>query len=234
MRPLALLLLATSFCGFSAANAQEPLVIPAPDIQINPSDDAALWHVLGLRPGDVLNIRSAPSPTGRIIGDLEEGEPVRNLGCRERDGGFWCRVSTYGRPRISGWVNGRYISDEFVEPPPVDMPAPGFSERPRRDPQGRNGGALSGRYDETGAFNCRMEPDPRLYSCPFGILRVGTSAVIDVETPDGFVRQLRYRAGRFTSLDGTETRSRKQGGEALVTVDGAETYNIPDDVVLDW
>ncbi|WP_113447697.1 SH3 domain-containing protein [Rhizobium cremeum] len=206
-------------------SAEEPRVIPAPNLYSNPSDDASYWHVMGLRPGDTLNVRSGPGPAFRIIGVLEEGTPIRNLGCREREGGYWCRIATYDRPRLSGWVNGRYVSDEdeYVEPDGAYRPYPADPSWP-----GANG------YERTGAFNCRFGRDPRLFRCLFGLQRRGTSAEIAIETPDGVVRSLIYRAGRFTSEDGAEVRSRKEGANAVVTIEGVETYFIPDNVVMNW
>ncbi|MBO3762096.1 SH3 domain-containing protein [Ciceribacter sp. L1K22] len=231
MRLLATLMLVTTALAAPMTHAQEPYVVPAPDIYGNSTDDAAIRHILGLTPGQTLNIWSGPGNTFRVIGVLEEGAPVRNLGCRERDGGYWCRVSTYDRPRISGWVNGRYVSDEYVDPGPggtYPPPDDGRYPEPYQPP------VMPGRYDQVGNVNCRFDPDPRLFRCRFGLQRQGTTALIDIQTPQGFTRQLQYRAGRFQSTDGTEVRSRKQGGDAVVTVGGYETYFVPDDVVLDW
>jgi|GEM_PF-1897663 Uncharacterized protein with a bacterial SH3 domain homologue len=233
MRLFPTLLLVTTVFASSGTHAQEqPYVVPAPNLHGNSStDDASIWHILGLPPGQTLNIWSGPGTAFRVIGVLEEGAPVRNLGCRERDGGYWCRIATYGRPRISGWVNGRYVSDDYVGPGPGGAYPPPVDEGyvpPREPPRAR-----PGRYDQAGSFNCRFDPDPRLLRCRFGLQRQGTSA-LDIEAPQGFVRQLQYRAGRFTSTDGTEIKSRKQGGDAIVTVGGRETYFVPDDVVLDW
>lgn len=234
MRLLATLMLVTTVLASSdAAAQQQPYVVPAPDLHGNSStDDAAIWHILGLPPGQTLNIWSGPGTTFRIIGVLEEGAPVRNLGCRERDGGYWCRVATYGHRRVSGWVNGRYVSDDYVEPAPGGAFLPPVEEGhvlPYEPPRAR-----PGLYDQAGSLNCRFDPDPRLLRCRFGLQRQGTNALIDIEAPQGFVRQLQYRAGRFTSPDGTEVKSRKQGGDAVVTVGSGETYFVPDNVVLDW
>ncbi|QLF68350.1 SH3 domain-containing protein [Peteryoungia desertarenae] len=202
--------------GTRSAVAQEPLVIPAPDVRSQPSDDAAIWHILGLRPGERLNIRSGPGSSFRVIGAVQEGDPVRNLGCRERDGQYWCRIATYDRPRISGWVNGRYVSDEFYEPlPPSSEQDPSI-------------------FEQTGFFSCRLGRNQRLFRCPFGLERRGTSAIIEIGLPDGFVRVLSYRAGRYTSLDGATVISTKRDGNAIITVDGIETYVIPDQVILNW
>lgn len=206
----------------AVAPAQEPLVIPAPTIGGNPSDDAAIWHVYGLIPGDRLNIRSGAGQAFRVIGALQEGQPVRNLGCRERDGGFWCRISTYDRTSISGWVNGRYITDEWV-PPAGPLP---------EDDEER---VIPGTaYHATGTIRCQRLGDTRIAPCAFGIVRNGPFAEIDLTFADGHTRSLTYRAGRFAAKDGSEVRSHKQGGVAVVTVNGEETFHIPDDVVMGW
>ena len=223
MRRILPVLIALATLSWPAvAPAQEPLVIPAPTIGGNPSDDAAIWHVYGLIPGDMLNIRSGAGPTFRVIGALQEGQPVRNLGCRERDGGFWCRISTYDRPRISGWVNGRYLTDEWV-PPAGPLP---------EDDEDR---VIPGTaYHATGTIRCQRLDDARIAPCAFGIVRNGPFAEIDLTFADGYTRSLTYRAGRFAAKDGSEVRSQKQGGVAVVTVNGEETFHIPDDVVMGW
>lgn len=223
MRRILPVLIALATLSWPAiAPAQEPLVIPAPNLGGNPSDDAAIWHVYGLIPGDVLNIRSGAGPAFRVIGALQEGQPVRNLGCRERDGGFWCRISTYDRPSISGWVNGRYITDEWV-PPAGALP---------EDDEDR---VIPGTaYHATGTIRCQMPGEARIGACAFGIVRNGPFAEIDLTFPNGYTRALTYRAGRFSAKDGAEVRSHKQGGVAVVTVNGEETFHIPDDVVMGW
>lgn len=195
---------------------------PAPDAgHRSYPDDDYVWHVQGLRPGDVLPLRSGAGPRFRVIGHLEEGMPIENLGCMDQNGGFWCRVATVGRPRISGWVNGRYISDE----------AGGET----RDRMMQGEVFVPGtRYNDIGPLSCRFRGDDRVAACNYGIARNGTSAQIDITTPYGDTRSLQYRAGRFSSIDGSEVRSRKQGGNAEVTINGEETYYIPDNVILDF
>lgn len=234
-----------SLLGLAVAEAQQPQVVPAPDLYGNESDDAALWHVYGLRPGDMLNMRSGPGTQFRIILQLPEGTSVENLGCRERSGGFWCRVATTGYPRMSGWVNGKYIAEDWgpaYEPDYDDPYAPrgrwdDDRERPRRDAatprQDRGDGFVPGTpYSGVGKIRCQFAGDPRLRLCQYGIVRNGPFAELDITFPDGFTRFLDYRAGRFRSKDGSETRSRKEGGVAIVTVNGTETYHVPDAVVM--
>ena len=220
-RILPVLLALTTLALPFGARAQDPLVIPAPTIGGSASDDAAIWHVYGLVPGDVLAIRSGAGTAFRVIGTLEEGQPLRNLGCEDRDGGFWCRISTYERPRISGWVNGRYLTDE-------DLPPAGAL------PDGDESVIPGMAYHATGTIRCQRPGDARVTACAFGIVRDGPFAEIDLTYPGGYTRSLTYRAGRFAAADGSDVRSRKQGGVAIVTVNGEEVFHIPDDVVMGW
>ncbi|MBP1849031.1 SH3 domain-containing protein [Rhizobium halophytocola] len=114
---ISMALLAIGMTQTAMAASRDPLVIPAPDLDGGPiEDDAAMWHILGLPPGRTLNMRSGPGSRFRVIALLPDATPVEHLGCQERLGEFWCRVATLGAPRISGWVNGRYVSDDFVPP----------------------------------------------------------------------------------------------------------------------
>lgn len=180
-------------------------------------DDYA-FHILGLPPGEALAIRSGAGPQFRIIGQLQEGDPVDNAGCMDVNAGYWCRIATVTRPRISGWVNGRYVTDEGSGRPPGG--AFGF---------GLEGSA----YDAVGPLNCQYGEDGRMSSCDYGIVRNGTSSQLDLTAPDGSRRTLEYRAGRFYGGQGVSgVESRKQGGDAVVTINGNETYYIPDSVVM--
>jgi len=127
----------------SPLGAQEPLVIPAPDLGGGPMMDTYLWHVRGLPPGARLAVYSGAGPHFRVIHMLDEGSPVEWLSCRESRGGYWCRVATVDRPRISGWVDGRFVLDDAgfmpyddrrleiqpIIPVPID---PGRPPRPHR------------------------------------------------------------------------------------------------------
>ena len=113
---IATALLAGCHIGNALADGEDPRVVPAPVFGEAIEDDAASWHILGLPPGRTLNMRSGPGSSFRVIATLPEALPVRRFSCQERLGEYWCRVATMGAPRISGWVNGRYVSDEFIAP----------------------------------------------------------------------------------------------------------------------
>lgn len=97
-------------------------VIPAPGAGGAPQGtpdfpDPYLWHVTGLKPGQQLPVLSGAGPRFRIIHALQEGAPVDMQTCMESQGGYWCRIATVDRPRISGWVDGRYVVKTGGDPP---------------------------------------------------------------------------------------------------------------------
>ena len=67
------------------------------------------WRVARLTPGDTLNVRAAPGAGSRKIGELANGERVRNLGCHMVGSSKWCRIEVGTDMRFIGWVNGRYL-----------------------------------------------------------------------------------------------------------------------------
>lgn len=74
-----------------------------------PSDEPNYWAVSGLRQGDTLNIRDAPSTSGRIIATARQGERLRNLGCTDGARGRWCQIRTTTGRIVSGYVSARYL-----------------------------------------------------------------------------------------------------------------------------
>jgi uncharacterized protein YraI len=71
--------------------------------------EPAVAVVVGLAPGDFLNIRATPSPIGSIQARLPNGAGVTNLGCAQYDGYDWCKVTTLDAPKVTGWTPGRYL-----------------------------------------------------------------------------------------------------------------------------
>lgn len=74
------------------------------------------WQVTGLRRGDTLNVRQGPSVKERVIAELDEGDVVRNLGCKPVSGQRWCRVARPDDARAQGWVAGRYLRESSDQP----------------------------------------------------------------------------------------------------------------------
>lgn len=80
-------------------------------------------RVTGIPAGDVLNVRSGPGTSYRIVGALGNGDRVRNLGCQSQGSSRWCRIEMMTDMRERGWVNGRYLIGGTE------------SQRPSRPPQ---------------------------------------------------------------------------------------------------
>jgi len=49
-----------------------------------------------------------PDKDARVVGEVREGERLRNYGCENTRGESWCEVTTIDR-RISGWARDRYL-----------------------------------------------------------------------------------------------------------------------------
>ena len=137
VRALAVVLCAATLVATSSM-AQEPQVIPAPDIDGGGLMlDSYLWHVRGLPPGQRLPVYSGAGPTFRIIHALDEGTPIERLSCKDSRGGYWCRVATVDLPRISGWVDGRFLLEEPGFAPPDDIRNPRYEPEILIDPFAR-------------------------------------------------------------------------------------------------
>lgn len=93
----------------------------APGRPTVPDDSLAggpdFWTVTGLRPGDRLNVRRDPNASSIVLATLGEGERVRNLGCRMVGSARWCRIRSTEGVDVTGWVNGRFLSEAAPRPP---------------------------------------------------------------------------------------------------------------------
>jgi hypothetical protein len=74
------------------------------------------WQVTGLQRGDTLNVRRGPSAGERVVDELDEGDVVRNLGCKPVAGQRWCRVARPDDARTQGWVAGHYLRESSDQP----------------------------------------------------------------------------------------------------------------------
>lgn len=116
-------------------SAQQPQVIPAPNLDSGGLMlDTYLWHVRGLPPGQRLPVYSGAGPNFRIIHALDEGTPIERFSCKDSRGGYWCRVATVDLPRISGWVDGRFLLEETGFAPPEHERNPSFEPEILIDP----------------------------------------------------------------------------------------------------
>ncbi|MEO1951587.1 SH3 domain-containing protein, partial [Thioclava sp.] len=103
------------------------------------------FFVVTLRtPGDTLNIRNAPRPSGRLLGKLPNGTVVRNVGgCTMSDGRQWCKVQD-SQGGLQGWVAARFLR----------LPGPGGGENTATTDDG--GGAMAG----SGSADIRVQFAP--------------------------------------------------------------------------
>lgn len=87
----------------------KPMPPPQDDYADGLSGGPDWWQVDGVAYNDTLNIRNQPSTRGRVVAQMRNGEPLRNLGCRMTSGQRWCRVET--RRGVVGWANGRFLRE---------------------------------------------------------------------------------------------------------------------------
>lgn len=67
--------------------------------------------VAGVSEGDLLNLRAAASPTGKIETRLPNGTSLKAFGCDNIGGYDWCEVQDIDNPRMRGWVPARYLRE---------------------------------------------------------------------------------------------------------------------------
>lgn len=77
----------------------------------------SLVQVTGLNAGGVLNVRSGPGTAFEVVGQLNNGTSVQNLGCQIRGNTRWCEIEMRTDMRERGWVAGRYLTRAGAAPP---------------------------------------------------------------------------------------------------------------------
>lgn len=70
---------------------------------------ASMASVMGLASDDLLNIRAAASPLGKVLARLPNGSIVNRLECEMVEGYEWCRVSSIEDEDLAGWAPSRYL-----------------------------------------------------------------------------------------------------------------------------
>ncbi|MFK8253091.1 SH3 domain-containing protein [Ancylobacter terrae] len=174
---------------------------------------SGFWRITGLPVGDTLNLRAEPGPQAAIQLTLAEGAVLRDLGCRAIEGGRWCRVQLTGDGDSIGWVSGRYLRE--ADPPPAAAATAGGTP-----------------VNATGTIRCTVAGKPDVQSCRFGVVRAGPGrARIDITFPDGATRTLRFSQGLVTTGGGALVRVRRDGDGSVVSVDGSESFVIPDALI---
>lgn len=168
------------------------------------------WRVANLRAGDTLNVRAGAGTKFRIVGQLANGDRVRNLGCATVAGSRWCRIEAGGEMRFTGWVNGRYI---------VEVSAP-------RPPAGGNSQAR-------GEVPCSTAAGQPTGRCAFRVSRGRDgNAGVWVALPGGRERYIEFRGGVPVGTDrGFTIGYEKMSDLFLIRIGGVERYEVPEAVV---
>ncbi len=98
--------------------------------------------------GGTLNLRSGPSGGARVVTRLNNGQNLRNFGCRMAEGRRWCRVATLADPGDEGWVAGNFLIEGSGTPTQLPAAAPvssvGDGDERVRFPAGTSGATLRG------------------------------------------------------------------------------------------
>ena len=87
-----------------------------PDYADGLSGGPDFWEVTDVPPNDTLNVRDGPGTGNRVVGELANGDTVRNLGCEMVGNSRWCEIEAGSEMKFSGWVNGRYLREASVYP----------------------------------------------------------------------------------------------------------------------
>ena len=82
-----------------------------PDFADGLSGGPDFWKVSGVAQSEKLNLQAGPSTSQEVVGEVDNGTLLRNLGCKMEAGVRWCRVATVtdGSEKVEGWVAGRYL-----------------------------------------------------------------------------------------------------------------------------
>lgn len=87
------------------------------------SSGGTMMRVTGVPAGDVLNVRSGPGTSNRVVGALGNGDTVRRLTCQAQGRAEWCQIEMMTEMRERGWVNARYLTGESaVQLPETSQP----------------------------------------------------------------------------------------------------------------
>lgn len=154
-----------------AALIAAPLLLAA--IAAKAEDDPALVIsiVTNLAPGDLLNVRTTPSPIGKTEARLPGGSSLKNLGCNDVNGHRWCKVEAIDNPQMSGWAPARYLNPENpvavadteatgASPTTADQPPPGLTARLDDPETAQTAAEIIGKTAIEDAYTMALAADP--------------------------------------------------------------------------
>jgi uncharacterized protein YgiM (DUF1202 family) len=166
------------------------------------------WEVANVRADDTLNVRSLPGTDHEIVGQLANGDRVRNLGCRMEGASRWCQVEAVTEQSFKGWVNGAYLRE-------ASAPVSGAADS-----------------QATGIIPCAVAQGQPSGSCAFRVSRgANGNAAVWIALPSGGERYIEFRDGVPANTDpGFQLRHERTGDLNLVRV-GVERYELPDALI---
>lgn len=178
-----------------------------PDYADGLSGGPDFWEVTNVPANDTLNVRAGPGTGAEVIGELQNGDPARNLGCRMVDRARWCQIEAGFEQRFTGWVNGRYLRE------------------------GAAAGAANAQ--SSGAVPCSTISGQPTRQCPFRASRgPNGNATVWIDIGSGAERYIEFRDGNPIYTDqGLDLTYERMGDLYLLRIDGVERYEIPDAVI---
>jgi type II secretory pathway pseudopilin PulG len=101
---------------------------PVPDFADGLAGGPDYWQVHGLTRGDTLNVRASAASAAAVLGVLDEGDVIRNLGCKMNGATRWCRIED--QTGLNGWVSGKYLHESTRAPSPSRPATPPPATQP--------------------------------------------------------------------------------------------------------
>jgi uncharacterized protein YraI len=95
--------------GYVAARFLVEGSAPPPDDGLAGGPD--FWAVRGLGANERLGVRLEPRSGSTVLATLQNGEIVRNLGCRMTGATRWCQIRSTTGVDVTGWVAGSYLRE---------------------------------------------------------------------------------------------------------------------------
>lgn len=192
-----------------SATAPDP--IENPDYADGLTGGPDFWEVTGVPQGDLLNVRLGPGTDNGIIGQIRNGDTIRNLGCEMAAGSRWCQIETVDDENFTGWVNGKFLREASSMP---------------HDDNARN--------QTTGEIPCSPSAGQPTSNCTFRATRGSKgNASIWITLPSGAERYVEFAEGEPVGTDpGREISYEKLGELFLLRIDGVERYEVPEAIVF--
>jgi len=194
-------------------------------------DDPPYFEIVGVADNDLLNLRATASAGGMIIGRLQNGARVKNLGCSEVKSYRWCKVVDLFDPKVAGWAAARYLVETAVDPAELPSPTPPADAAADAAalPEAAAEPAKSG-FDATSEIPCARNFGQPMSMCQAGAVRGDAGqAVVSVTWPDGGERIIRFRDGKPESSNAQEEfRFTRESDLNMIRIGKGERFEIPD------